>query len=57
MFLVNKNIYSTYENEELNCVVKGINDEGNLIVEVNEKTLVLNSGEISLSSKKIINNL
>ena len=57
MFLINKNIYFTFENEELNGIVKGINNEGNLIVEVNEKTLVLNSGEISLSSKKIINNL
>ena len=57
MFLINKNIYFTYENEELNGVVKGINDEGNLIVEVKDKTLILNSGEISLNSKKIINNL
>ena len=57
MFLINKNIYFTYKDEELNGVVKGINEEGNLIVEVKDKTLILNSGEISLNSKKIINNL
>ena len=57
MILIGKEIYFNYNDKELSGVVLGINEEGNLVVDVSGIILLLNSGEVSLSSKKIINNL
>lgn len=51
MFLLNKEISFKYDNQLLSGIIKNINEEGNLIVNVNDKEIILNNGEVSILGK------
>ena len=48
-FLLDKEVYLNYYNEDIKGIVKGIDDRGMIIIESNSKLLHLNSGEVTLT--------
>lgn len=54
LILLNKEIAFSLNNINYTGIVKGVNNQGNLIVATAKETIVLKSGEVSLTSKHII---
>ena len=48
-YLLDKEVYLNYYNEDIKGIVKGIDDRGMIIIESNSKLLHLNSGEVTLT--------
>ena len=48
-FLLDKEVYLNYYNEDIKGIVKGTDDRGMIIIESNSKLLHLNSGEVTLT--------
>ncbi len=54
LIILNKSVDFTIEGKEYSGIVLDINEKGNLIVKCQQETIILSSGEISLSSSNFI---
>lgn len=52
-YLDGKEVNFTYNKEQMTGIVKGINEDGNLVVIVDNKEIVLHAGEVSLGSNNV----